>query len=73
MPSQADPCALESHATDILAETITHAEIADAYGVALKTVNRWGALGLLGPKVGLGRVPRRLREIVKKRAGEPRR
>jgi predicted site-specific integrase-resolvase len=50
---------------DILSETIADEEIASIKGVSLFTVKRWARLGLLPPKVGPGRKPRRNRDAVR--------
>jgi predicted site-specific integrase-resolvase len=52
---------------DLLSETITDAEIAQVYDVSESTVRRWGRLGLLPPKIGPGRQPRRNREAVRRK------
>jgi predicted site-specific integrase-resolvase len=51
---------------DILADTITDAEIAELKDVTTSTVRRWAKLGKLPPKIGLGREPRRNRELVRR-------
>lgn len=54
---------------DLLRDTISDKEIAETYNVSPQTVRKWAALGLLGPKVGLSREPRRDLETVR-RAGK---
>jgi hypothetical protein len=51
---------------DILHGTITDAEIARVTKKSRATVRRWAQLGLLGPKVGPAREPRRRVEIVRR-------
>lgn len=52
--------------SDLLDDTISDAEIAQAYGKSPATIRRWAALGKLPPKVGPSREARRNRAAVKR-------
>lgn len=57
--------------SDILEDTISDKEIAEIYNKSPATIRRWAQLGLLPPKVGPTKEPRRNRELVRKMlAGE---
>jgi predicted site-specific integrase-resolvase len=50
----------------LLQATVTDEEIAELYGLSLRTVKRWAALGKLPKKVGPSKKPRRNLEAVRR-------